>query len=663
MTDRALRQQTDLINDAVLSAYRADTFTAATSSKNSEYGLQLYGIWNELSATTEGSVNSQAHKVQEIRKKPRKSSFDSAAAQHALQKFLKVSANRDATDENAKVLEWAIVGVATTQVYRNVVTRIKAQTLPLAQDLLYWDSVLKASGYKRAWRVGLYQLQHLPFRVWDGVKWCWSNATIEPWKNALNSGVQSVSWLTAAILTGQWNEIIEGTKTSLDDSIALLFNKYHLCKHSIKYSATGIWLFIRDPWLFTVNEIKYKHDKIKTLRDQWALSLGYLVASPPTHKEWQLQAKSNVEMLALVINPNQDLNSNSVPVPPSDFNASSDSDPRVFATKLLDLVQTRIPENNAKYNGLTGLYGTPSFLTRNWPLYACIAVGSVITAQSVIGNWDAITTWTRTTIVDTSIAFYQNWILEPLTKIYYTIRHDDNARIAIVTKESLDADLRSLERMVVDFANSTSHSSAEVEEIRQAVQQGDLTAVLLPYEKQIQTPLKSLVTGKLVQALLIQIQKTKVDAETAMAGIDKLLKSQELVFGVVAALPSLAITSWASGWVYRSMINPGATRARASRSETRIEIANTVAKLDAYSLDLKFRYSAQKDPETYYQTVGLYLCKAGLLKELGAEAVPGRMVEQWIKDTEDLEELSMGYEYQRKVFEKIYGVYGNLLLR
>jgi hypothetical protein len=41
------------------------------------------------------------------------------------------------------------------------------------------------------------------------------------------------------------------------------------------------------------------------------------------------------------------------------------------------------------------------------------------------------------------------------------------------------------------------------------------------------------VRGDLVRALLIQIQKTKVDVEVAISGIDTLLKSQELVFGWV----------------------------------------------------------------------------------------------------------------------------------
>ena len=53
--------------------------------------------------------------------------------------------------------------------------------------------------------------------------------------------------------------------------------------------------------------------------------------------------------------------------------------------------------------------------------------------------------------------------------------------------------------------------------------------------------MRSALTGTLIQTLLIQIQKTKVDVEVALSGIDRLLKSQQLVFGFVGVTPSLII--------------------------------------------------------------------------------------------------------------------------
>jgi nuclear control of ATPase protein 2 len=57
------------------------------------------------------------------------------------------------------------------------------------------------------------------------------------------------------------------------------------------------------------------------------------------------------------------------------------------------------------------------------------------------------------------------------------------------------------------------------------------------------------VRGDLVRALLIQVQKTKVDVEVAIGGIDSLLKSQELVFGLVGLTPGLLISFAAFRWL------------------------------------------------------------------------------------------------------------------
>ncbi|QEL63160.1 hypothetical protein CJJ09_005356 [Candidozyma auris] len=106
------------------------------------------------------------------------------------------------------------------------------------------------------------------------------------------------------------------------------------------------------------------------------------------------------------------------------------------------------------------------------------------------------------------------------------LRADDS--MAIASKESLQSDLNSLERMVTDFMrdNNIAVDSAQV---HQAVSQGDLTVMMSQYEKEIKTPYKSIISGQLIRSILIQIQKTKVDGAMAISGIDKLLKSQQLL--------------------------------------------------------------------------------------------------------------------------------------
>jgi nuclear-control-of-ATPase protein 2 len=60
-------------------------------------------------------------------------------------------------------LEWLLLSKATTQAYGQVLNTILEQTIPLEDDIWYWDDVL--STYRFA---GLYSIQTSPIRLW---KW------------------------------------------------------------------------------------------------------------------------------------------------------------------------------------------------------------------------------------------------------------------------------------------------------------------------------------------------------------------------------------------------------------------------------------------------------------------------------------------------------------
>lgn len=60
-------------------------------------------------------------------------------------------------------LEWLLLSKATTQAYGQVLNTILEQTIPLEDDLWYWDDIL--STYRFA---GLYSIQTSPIRMW---KW------------------------------------------------------------------------------------------------------------------------------------------------------------------------------------------------------------------------------------------------------------------------------------------------------------------------------------------------------------------------------------------------------------------------------------------------------------------------------------------------------------
>ncbi|CCG83004.1 Putative uncharacterized protein [Taphrina deformans PYCC 5710] len=216
--------------------------------------------------------------------------------------------------------------------------------------------------------------------------------------------------------------------------------------------------------------------------------------------------------------------------------ASSSTSPQEIADRLISLSKT-FNHRRASFVGQISRNARPSKLSRYWPLVVGFYLGGSQALSYLNNREDQIKLWLYD-LQRTISSFWTNWIIQPTTKILATIRHDEGSEVALLSSRSLSADLESLERMVVEFAqDNPQYSMAEsLEALKESARNGDLTPVLVAYESNIKSPLRSALTGSLVRALLIQIQKTKVDVEVAINGIDKLLKSQQLVFGFVGSL-------------------------------------------------------------------------------------------------------------------------------
>ena len=230
-----------------------------------------------------------------------------------------------------------------------------------------------------------------------------------------------------------------------------------------------------------------------------------------------------------------------------------DQEPSQLVQKLLHILDDHVPEQERQSLKMVKEFGKPSRWTRYWiPGLALLLSGG--TLLRIFTNRKAeIVTWIRELGV-TTIEFWHNWVVDPAKKLIGTIRHDETSELAIMSKDSLRSDRDSLERMVVDFAlqnpdNGTGYSPADIDALRSKIREGDLTVVLKAYEKEIQSPAKSAIFGNLTRALLIQIQKTKVDVQIAMNGIDEILKSQELLFGFVGLAPGMIATWLALSWL------------------------------------------------------------------------------------------------------------------
>ncbi|KAJ2811805.1 Nuclear control of ATPase protein 2, partial [Coemansia furcata] len=70
------------------------------------------------------------------------------------------------------------------------------------------------------------------------------------------------------------------------------------------------------------------------------------------------------------------------------------------------------------------------------------------------------------------------------------------------------------------------------------------------YSREVQQPFRNAVFGDLIQAMLIQVQKVKVDVGQTMAALDKLLKSNELNFLLLSTVPATLTVYVAARWLF-----------------------------------------------------------------------------------------------------------------
>jgi nuclear control of ATPase protein 2 len=226
--------------------------------------------------------------------------------------------------------------------------------------------------------------------------------------------------------------------------------------------------------------------------------------------------------------------------------------PTEAAERLHILLSRALPAYTTSFRAVVNENGKPSRIIRYWLPASVLLVSSTTLLRVAVNRKEQLLTWLRE-FGQTVIDFWSNWVVEPTKKVIGTIRHDEGSEVSIMSKRSLQGDRDSLERMVVDFAiahpDGPALNETQIGEMRARVREGDLTPVLRAYEKDLQSPVWGAVRGNLISALLIQIQKTKVDVEVAMSGIDSILKSQELLFGFIGLTPGVLVTIGVYRWL------------------------------------------------------------------------------------------------------------------
>ncbi|KAL1636559.1 Nuclear control of ATPase protein 2 [Neofusicoccum ribis] len=552
-------------------------------------------------------------------------------------------------------LEWLLLSKATAHTYGLVLNGILEQTLPLSDDIWYWDDVLGSARH-----ASVYSIQTSPLRLW-----AWSKGVYHDVRRRGGDHLMRDGW-------GQFYGLVQ--EVVRDRSIRQIQRR------------------VLSPLALVRNEARAKQSALKRIRLINANALGVLLgeglSNQSSHDEgfrtptaqttedsrhrWKSAVTRSIALMDIVL---QEVTDPHVPV--DDFDdavaARTDQDryyqileasdhsalslnPAMVAERLAAILDTHLSSYSTELHARVQEHGRPSGIVRYWLPATVLLVSSTTIYRLVMGNRNEIIASIRD-LGHTTIDFFNNWIIEPTKKIVGTIRHDEDSEVSIMSKRSLEGDMASLERMVVDFAvqnpENGSITEPQIVEIRQKVKEGDLTPVLKAYEKDMQKPIVGAISGNLIRALLIQIQKTKVDVEVAMSGIDSILKSQELLFGFIGLTPGVlvcfAITRYLQGtFGSRKGLRMSQVSGQITRVFRNIDRILTTAQPTKYG-------------ELFYKDHGLLLCEVHVLRQLASRILPGRVFHDFLEEIDDLVDIRTGVAKQRKVVKRMRWAYAKWL--
>lgn len=203
----------------------------------------------------------------------------------------------------------------------------------------------------------------------------------------------------------------------------------------------------------------------------------------------------------------------------------------------------------------------PNALQQHWIRYTFMGIAAVYAGVFVVkhsplcGSKD-LEKWSVSAFKGIQSA-WSTHVIQPLENLQGELFNTFRRRPAIVSLDEYEADRDSLKRMLEDFKRDVhkkgkaSPAMAVSEDNGGIVAHGDIgddrivlegmELMMHCYESELKKPIRNLVTGDLMRSLLIQVQKMKVDTESAMLEIDQILKANELSISLVAAIPAFIL--------------------------------------------------------------------------------------------------------------------------
>lgn len=568
-------------------------------------------------------------------------------------------------------IEWLLVAKAAMQIYAAMLQTLIDQNISLDKHLWYWDDVSRS--YTHGF---VLWVQKSPLRLWDFTRDVYYESThriqrlysSEFAATTSNDGfgeeggaANGTSVFTTMSLSQRWKQFYRIVRTTVQDR-----------------SLVNIQDRILSPIALCQAEAREKGYHIRRLKENIACGIGALVHEGLDFEdgEWKDVLERSISLMETVLVEAPILDGSVSDFEERIFRAVDndpelanhvDEDPimppRRLASRLLTILRHRLPRQVSSTQAATREYGRPSAWVRYW-LPATVGLLSSSMILRFITNRKADIIQWATDLALTARDFWTNWVIEPVRKVVRTIRHDENREIALMSRDSLRADLESLERMVVDFAVDKPHfatadgaastlTDAQVADIRSRVVQGDVTPVLRAYEKDLKSPLLGAVKGDLVRSLLIQVQKSKVDMEVAIGGIDALLRSQELVFGFVGLTPGILVSAGVYQYL-RNALSGRLSLRRRDRAGRTIRAVRTISRMLA-------KADVSPDKTMTYEQIGNLLCQVHILRETVPGTMPRETRKDFLVDLDELVNLRM-VQFQKKTMDDIAFAYAKWLL-
>jgi hypothetical protein len=258
----------------------------------------------------------------------------------------------------------------------------------------------------------------------------------------------------------------------------------------------------------------------------------------------------------------------------------------------------------------------PSRLQRHWLRYATLSLCACACAgwayrHSRLAGSDDLERWSRDGAAALSAAWRAH-VVEPLAAVRRELFATLRDRPSIVSPSEFAEDREALLRMlrafeqdhgdqvVVGVAEGADGAAADAvaPSPPAAADAGDdglplnpdesallmsrgMSRVMTTYERELRSPLRNLLAGSLARAVLIQVQRLKLDTEAAMLELDQILRANELSLTLVAAVPSLMVAGLVARWAWRLLLVPSPPDPKREAVACRMEMGRLERALSA----------------------------------------------------------------------------------